>query len=382
MEHTPNLQLPYIMPSQAQKHVTHNEALQLLDATTQLAVLDRHLTAPPSTGAQEGDRYIVASGATGPWAGWDQSVAHLADGVWRRMEPRPGWLAWIEDEQSVMCWSGNAWLSLEAAAGDHQNLPVLGVGTGADASNPFAAKLNGALWTARYEAEGGDGNLRYAMNKEASDDTVSLLLQKDWSGRAEIGLIGDDDLSLKLSTDGTAWQEAMRFDRASGVARFPATPALDALAPLTGENGAFPRYTANGSAVMQAIVGTVSQTSGVPTGALMETGSDANGHYARWANGWQICIATRTLSTVGGSGNIHLSGTWTFPVAFSAAPWVLHITNQGNLSDASPNHANRHNPTYAGATATNVTLALWSSGAAWQSGNFMTTNAIALGRWF
>ena len=28
MEQTANLQLPYIMPSQAQKHVTHNEAVR------------------------------------------------------------------------------------------------------------------------------------------------------------------------------------------------------------------------------------------------------------------------------------------------------------------------------------------------------------------
>jgi len=29
---TPNLQLPYIAASQAQKHVTHNEALRMIDA--------------------------------------------------------------------------------------------------------------------------------------------------------------------------------------------------------------------------------------------------------------------------------------------------------------------------------------------------------------
>lgn len=33
MDSSPNLQLPYIMPSQAQKHVTHNEALRTLDAS-------------------------------------------------------------------------------------------------------------------------------------------------------------------------------------------------------------------------------------------------------------------------------------------------------------------------------------------------------------
>ena len=61
---TTHLALPYIMAAQAQKHVTHNEALRLLDAMLQLAVLDRDLTAPPANPA-DGDRHIVASGATG-----------------------------------------------------------------------------------------------------------------------------------------------------------------------------------------------------------------------------------------------------------------------------------------------------------------------------
>ena len=64
---TTNLLLPWILAAQAQKHVTHNEALRLLDNLVQLSVLDLDLTAPPGSPA-DGDRYIVASGATGGWA--------------------------------------------------------------------------------------------------------------------------------------------------------------------------------------------------------------------------------------------------------------------------------------------------------------------------
>ena len=38
---TTNLELPYIMASQAQKHVNHNEALKKLDAIVHLAVISR-----------------------------------------------------------------------------------------------------------------------------------------------------------------------------------------------------------------------------------------------------------------------------------------------------------------------------------------------------
>lgn len=44
---TPLLSLPLILPAQAQKHVTHNESLRLLDILVHLAVLDRDRSAPP-----------------------------------------------------------------------------------------------------------------------------------------------------------------------------------------------------------------------------------------------------------------------------------------------------------------------------------------------
>ena len=105
---SPHLLLPYILTAQAQKHVTHNEALRLLDAVVQLSVLDRDLTAPPGSPA-DGDRYIVASGATGLWAGWDLNVTTWVDGVWMRLVPRPGWLAWIADETVAAVWTGTIW---------------------------------------------------------------------------------------------------------------------------------------------------------------------------------------------------------------------------------------------------------------------------------
>jgi hypothetical protein len=105
---TTHLLLPYILASQAQKHVTHNEALRLLDAMVQLSVLDRTRTAPPASPV-DGDRHIVASGATGLWVGWDLNVAFWVDGVWMRLVPRPGWLAWIAAEQTFVVWNGSAW---------------------------------------------------------------------------------------------------------------------------------------------------------------------------------------------------------------------------------------------------------------------------------
>ena len=105
---TTHLQLPYLAAAQAQKHVTHNEALRLLDAMVQLAVLDRDLHRAAGQPA-DGDRYIVASGATGAWAGWDGNIAYWVDGAWIRLVPRPGWRAWVDDEDVLLVFDGSAW---------------------------------------------------------------------------------------------------------------------------------------------------------------------------------------------------------------------------------------------------------------------------------
>ncbi len=213
---TPNLALPLLQAAQSQKHVTHNEALVALDTLVQLAVLDKDLTAPPASPA-EGDRYLIAgTSPTGSWTGWAGRVVRYQDGAWRSFVPRPGWLAFVADEADLYTWTGAAWASFRSTLTALQNLTRLGLGTSADAQNPFAAKLNKALWTALATGEGGTGDLRYTLNKEAPGNTLSLLFQSGFSGRAELGLTGDDDLHLKVSTDGGTWREALRADRNTG----------------------------------------------------------------------------------------------------------------------------------------------------------------------
>src|SRR4029078_12079878 len=59
----PHLALPLIAAAQAQKHVTHNEALLAVDTLLHCAVKDKDLAAPPASPA-EGDRYIRAGTAS------------------------------------------------------------------------------------------------------------------------------------------------------------------------------------------------------------------------------------------------------------------------------------------------------------------------------
>lgn len=237
MSSTPHLALPLIAAAQAQKHVTHNEALLGLDALVHLAVIRRDLALPPAS-PEAGDRYIVGPNAVGAWAGQTGRVAVWEDGRWRLHAPRRGWLAYLLDERALVAWTGAAWAPALAALAEIE-LARLGVGTAPAAATPFAAKLNQALFTARAAAEGGTGDLRLVLNKEAVPGTASLLFQSAYAGRAEIGLAGDDDLRLKVSADGQAWTEALRVERATGRVSFPAGAAWPAPWRNRLINGAF-----------------------------------------------------------------------------------------------------------------------------------------------
>jgi hypothetical protein len=107
---TPHLALPYLAAAQAQKHVTHNEALLILDSLVQLAVSDQSLTSPPGS-PSEGDRYIVAASPTGAWAGHANHIAAYVDGDWSFYPPNDGWIAFVADESTLYFWNGSAWAS-------------------------------------------------------------------------------------------------------------------------------------------------------------------------------------------------------------------------------------------------------------------------------
>ncbi len=218
---TAHLALPFIMASQAQKHVTHNEALRLLDGIVQLSVLDRDLTAPPGS-PTEGARYIPASGATGAWAGWAGSIAYWVDGAWMRILPAPGWLAWVQDEGLLLVYDGVIWVGVTFT--ELQNMALLGIGTTADAANPFSAKLNAALWTARTIAEGGTGDLFYTMNKEATGRDLGLTLQTAYVTKALMGLFGSDRFRLAVSADGSSFFDGLIVDNATGIVDQPRLP--------------------------------------------------------------------------------------------------------------------------------------------------------------
>lgn len=217
---TTHLALPLIDAAQAQKHVTHNESLALLDALTHLAVTARGVAFPPVT-PNEGERLLIGAGATGAFAGRSGQIATFLAGGWSFLTPQPGWRLYVAAESLLLLYDGANWVDLGSGLRDLENLSRLGVGTSADVGNPLAAKLNAALFTAKSTGESGSGDLRLTLNKEAASNTASLVYQDAYSGRAEMGLAGDNDFRVKVSPDGSAWKEAIVIDRATGAVAFP-----------------------------------------------------------------------------------------------------------------------------------------------------------------
>ena len=209
--HSARLDLPYLAAGQLQKHVTLNEALTRLDALAQTAVVSRKVAAQPAD-PDDGALYILPATPTGPvWAAWSGGdLARAELGGWTRVPAPTGTLAVVLDEGALVVRDEDGWTPFPARL---QDLTRLGLNTTADADNPFAAKLNKALWTALPAGEGGDGDLRFTLNKDSAADVLSILFQSGYGGRAELGLIGDDDLRLKVSPDGSVWNEAIRIDK-------------------------------------------------------------------------------------------------------------------------------------------------------------------------
>jgi Protein of unknown function (DUF2793) len=108
MTDTPRLSLPVIEAAQAQKHVTHNEALVLLDALVQLAVESRALSAPPGSPAN-GACYIPAAAASGDWSGWDGQLALYSGGGWLKITPVPGLKACVRAERLTVTYEDDVW---------------------------------------------------------------------------------------------------------------------------------------------------------------------------------------------------------------------------------------------------------------------------------
>ncbi|MGL3607208.1 DUF2793 domain-containing protein [Rhizobium sp. G187] len=196
---TAHLELPFILPAQAQKHVTHNEALQRLDAVVQLVIIADQAS-PPET-PSESDVYAVSAGASGVWANRSGKLAVWRDGAWIYISPRTGWRAYTLSNGSIMVFDGTAWVIPHLPP--DASVETLGISTSADATNRLALASPASLFN-----HAGSGH-RLTINKAGTPETASLIFQSNWQGLAEFGLAGEDQFSIKVYGNTTGWRQAL-----------------------------------------------------------------------------------------------------------------------------------------------------------------------------
>ncbi|MCB1450092.1 MAG: DUF2793 domain-containing protein [Nitratireductor sp.] len=167
MDNTNRLAMPYLLPSQAQKHVTHNEALAVLDALVQPVV-----HSPPSNTVpampEEGDTYIVGSGPEGQWAGHSGEIAVCQDGAWRFLQPLDGWAFRLRNTDKSYVQANGGWE--EITSFDPGSLTELGIGRAP--SVPLHVGVDSGVATIRLQS--GDGGTFGSPFADFSHDSASF----------------------------------------------------------------------------------------------------------------------------------------------------------------------------------------------------------------
>ncbi|MEM9963791.1 MAG: DUF2793 domain-containing protein [Asticcacaulis sp.] len=211
LQNTPRLGLPLLQSGQTGAYITLNETIWKLEALVQATALSRSVTTQPSD-PQAGDAYILPEAATG--AVWDDHEAGdfliFWGGYWNVVTQGEGAIVYVADEATHLVRKDAGWGALTV----QQNLSSVGINATSDDYNRLSVSSPAVLFN-----HAGNG-IQTKLNKNAAGDTASLLWQTGWSGRAEFGTNGSDNLSLKVSPDGNRWLTAYEVNRFSGRIRW------------------------------------------------------------------------------------------------------------------------------------------------------------------
>jgi hypothetical protein len=105
---TARLNLPFLQAGQAQKELTHNEALALLDIAVQPNVEAIGTTIPP-TAPLVGQCWVLGAQPTGAWTGQARALAGWTAGGWRFVPPVEGLSVWSRNDLCTARYSGGDW---------------------------------------------------------------------------------------------------------------------------------------------------------------------------------------------------------------------------------------------------------------------------------
>lgn len=195
---TPRIGLPEILPNQAQKHITHNDALVILDALVQGSVISRTLTTPPGS-PTDGDAYVVAATATGAWAGKENDLAVYEAAAWSFYTPLTGYLMYCAADGEHITFDGSSWLSFTDA------LPFLASSGGTITGDLVMEDGSPSLQMDTTAVSGAQSFMRMS-GARTSLSGVLAQIDYDNNAPAELGtaaqwlIYGDGNVDLSVGT--------------------------------------------------------------------------------------------------------------------------------------------------------------------------------------
>ena len=108
MSHTPNFAMPLLFAAQAQKEITHNEALVLIDALLSGCVAGM-VSDPGTLDPGEGNVWIVGPSPVGAWSGHAANLAIFTAGGWRFAPAVAGLRMYDRADTIVRTFADGAW---------------------------------------------------------------------------------------------------------------------------------------------------------------------------------------------------------------------------------------------------------------------------------
>ncbi len=340
---TPILGMGEIAESQANKYITHNEALRRMEALS-FRALSRTTTAQPSAPAA-GDVYIIPANATGAdWSGQDGNVGYYDGSVWHFVAPFGGITFWVVDDGELITYDGTGWIA---------------TGDAAIAAHETETETHGAP-TGERLVHTGD------MQNSDTDTTSGALLRVGAFGLGEtysqLTITDYDDTSLPAGF--------YQGEGANAVNPPPGSTAYGACI-VTIRNGnphqlayfedeaylrrydgtAWRSWVALATEARTNDFTTMPQVGGAP---IVESGSNSDGEWVRYADGTQLCykniehdMTTKALNTypypIYFSGPLpagsYCSGSQSYAAGSSyteAGGMVLRIDSFSNWSFGNP----------------------------------------------
>lgn len=218
---TPKLLIAEISASQAQKEVTHNDALRVLDGLVQLAVVTKGLSTPPGSPAN-GARYIVGASPTGTWVGKAAQIAQYYAGAWYFHAPVEGWRAWVTDEAQIYVYTTGSWTVYSSGGGGAGGTATYDVtfhcsGLAIDEDDildgfkfPVDTTVNKLLIFARKVPTGADIKIDILKNgvEQVKLSTLIAGQKKEITAYLNVSFLTTDEFGLRIKQVGSTYPGA------------------------------------------------------------------------------------------------------------------------------------------------------------------------------